>query len=187
ADPEVDRVGRVPHEHVGRVFGGATVHRSVLREARQQRGAAPRRLVEHAVDLHRALDAGNADVELFGETVVGRAAVGGALEEKEQGEHGVKLKCGMRNAECGMRNAECGMNGPRWERHLRIVSRPCHSALRILHSAFYSSLSATIGSRLAARRAGQMPKNSPTAALKTNASRIASGEMRVFQWASLDR
>src|SRR5256885_10185906 len=40
---------------------------------------------------------------------------------------------------------------------------------------------------ISARRAGQMPKNSPTAALKTNASRIASGEMRVFQWASLDR
>jgi len=131
ADPEVDRVGRVPHEHVGRVFGGAAVHRSVLREARQQCGATPRRLVEHAVDLHRGLDAGDADVELFGETVVGRAAVGGALKREEQREHGVKRKCGMRSA-------ECGMNGPRWERHLRIVSRPCHSAFRIPHSAFYS-------------------------------------------------
>src|SRR2546425_2030982 len=58
-----------------------------------------------------------------------------------------------------------------------------HLASRISHPVAptfrrrmdYSYRSATIGSRLAARRAGQMPKNSPTAALKTNASRIASG------------
>src|SRR5213080_1282954 len=50
----------------------------------------------------------------------------------------------------------------------------------------YSYLNATIGSRLAARRAGQMPKNSPTAALNTKASRMARGEISVFQWASCD-
>ena len=43
-----------------------------------------------------------------------------------------------------------------------------------------------IGSRLAARRAGQIPKNSPTAALNKNASRMASGEMSVFHCASLE-
>src|SRR6266516_4813079 len=75
---------------VGRVFGGAAVHRPVLRNARQEGGAAPRRLVERAVDLHGGLDAGNADVELSGETVVGRAAVGGTLEDEEQGEHAAK-------------------------------------------------------------------------------------------------
>src|SRR5207247_10166642 len=75
------------------------------------------------------LDAGNADVELFGETAVGRAAVGGALEEEEQGEHGVKHKC-----ECGMRNAECGMDKLAPNRHLRIVSAHLHSAFRTPHS-----------------------------------------------------
>src|SRR5438067_8352 len=50
----------------------------------------------------------------------------------------------------------------------------------------YSYLSATIGSRLAARRAGQMPKNSPTAALNTKARRMASGEISVFQCARRD-
>src|SRR5207244_12327153 len=88
ADPEVDRVGRVPHEHVGRVFGGATVHRSVLRKGRQQRGAAPRRLVEHAVDLHRGRDAGNADVEVLRDAGGGGAGVGGAVEREEEREPG---------------------------------------------------------------------------------------------------
>src|SRR5204862_191509 len=50
----------------------------------------------------------------------------------------------------------------------------------------YSYRSATIGSSAAARRAGQMPKNRPTAALKTKASMIASGEMSVFHCASLE-
>src|SRR2546425_3250284 len=43
-----------------------------------------------------------------------------------------------------------------------------------------------MGSRLAARFAGQIPKNRPTAALNTNASRMANGEISVFQCASLD-
>src|SRR5438067_12932928 len=50
----------------------------------------------------------------------------------------------------------------------------------------YSYLSATIGSSAAARRAGQMPKNSPTAALNTKARRMASGESSVFQCAMRD-
>src|SRR5207244_9549975 len=85
-----------------------------------------------------------------------------------------------------MRDAGCGMRG-------RVVTT--HLASRISHPVAptfrrrmdYSYRKATIGSRLAARRAGQMQKNSPTAELKTNASRIASGEMRVLQWDSLDR
>src|SRR5438270_5613487 len=50
----------------------------------------------------------------------------------------------------------------------------------------YSYLSATIGSRLAARRAGQMPKNSPTAALNTKARRMPSGELSESQGARRD-
>src|SRR5881227_344460 len=83
-----------------------------------------------------------------------------------------------------MRNAE--QVGRRRGVDLRIVSRSFCSAFRVPTSAFYSYLNATIGSRAAARRAGQMPKNKPTAALNTNASRMASGEMSVFQWAIRD-
>ena len=44
----------------------------------------------------------------------------------------------------------------------------------------YSYRSATIGSSRAARRAGQMPKKSPTSALKPNATTTAAGEISVF-------
>src|SRR5437660_1173508 len=86
----------------------------------------------------------------------------------------------------GTRNAERGTGGPTSGPDLRIVSASCCSALRVPSSACYSYLNAMIGSRLAARRAGQMPKNNPTAALNTKARRMASGEISVFQCAIRD-
>ncbi len=91
ADPEVDRVGGVPDEHCGRVFGGTAVHRPVLREARQRRRPTPHGLVEHAVDLRLRLETRDAHVELFGEAAVGWTGVGGALKREEEGEHGEKI------------------------------------------------------------------------------------------------
>ena len=43
-----------------------------------------------------------------------------------------------------------------------------------------------IGSRLAARRAGQMPKKSPTSALKPNATATESGDTSVFHCMNRD-
>src|SRR2546422_2491887 len=68
----------------------------------------------------------------------------------------------MRNAECGVRNGWTVFEPPPTNRQAVLPLRTPHSAFRT-----YSYLSAMIGSRLAARRAGQMPKNSPTAALNT--------------------
>src|SRR2546421_12176335 len=72
---------------------------------------------------------------------------------------------------------------------LRFVSYDWNPALqfRIPHSAFrnYSYRSASIGSREAARRAGQIPKNSPTRALKKKERITDSGESSVLQPATL--
>src|SRR5881409_1681029 len=139
-------------------------------------GPAPGRLVEHAVHVSLGLEPRDGDVELFGDAAVHGAV--GRLEDQKEGEHGTKTT--MRNVECGMRNGRASVETVA----LRIVTSHFYSAFHIPHSAFYSYLSATIGSRLAARRAGQIPKNSPTAALNTKASRMARGEIRVFQCAS---
>ena len=64
ADPEVDRVGRVPHEHLGRVGRGHPVIGGVLREAGQHRGARPDRVGEVAVDYGVGFEAGNSDAQL---------------------------------------------------------------------------------------------------------------------------
>src|SRR6266849_132424 len=84
-----------------------------------------------------------------------------------------KLQCERRNAECEMSEANDDSSD-----QFRIP----HFTFRI----YYSYRSATIGSRLAARRAGQMPKNNPTIALKMNATRMAKKLMDVFQCAILD-
>ena len=52
ADAEVDRVGRVPHEDLGRIGGGTSVHGGVFGESVQHCGLAPDGLAEHAVDRH---------------------------------------------------------------------------------------------------------------------------------------
>src|SRR5207249_12334132 len=80
----------------------------------------------------------------------------------------------MRNVRAGLRFVTCD-------------SKPAIQ-FRIPHSAFrtYSYLSASIGSRLAALRAGQIPKNNPTRALKTNDRITDSGEISVYQPATFD-
>ena len=50
----------------------------------------------------------------------------------------------------------------------------------------YSYRRAVIGSRLAARRAGQIPKNRPMMALNPNAMMIDVGETSTFQCASFE-
>ena len=85
AHAEVDGIGRVPDEHLGRIGGGARVDGAVLREAGEQGGALPHRLVEAAVDGDRGVDARQADVELARPAVVHRTWVASRLKQQEQG------------------------------------------------------------------------------------------------------
>src|SRR5205807_4720497 len=81
ANAEVDRVGRVPDQYLGRILGGAPVHGAVLRESREAGGPAPHGLVQHAVDCRLGLEARDAGVELLREAAVDGGGVGGdALE-----------------------------------------------------------------------------------------------------------
>src|SRR4029077_17290561 len=66
ADPEVDRIRAVPDQHCCRIIGGPAVHGSVQGEAGEHRRAAPHRLVQDAVDLHRVLEPGGGHVGLLG-------------------------------------------------------------------------------------------------------------------------
>ncbi|OLC98218.1 MAG: hypothetical protein AUJ00_00045 [Gemmatimonadetes bacterium 13_1_40CM_3_70_6] len=92
AHAEVDRVGRVPDEHLRRVGGGARVHRPVFGEAGEHRGLLPHRLVEAAVDRDRGVDAREADVEPARAAVVDGARIAGRLQQQEQGgEHVTKI------------------------------------------------------------------------------------------------
>src|SRR5206468_3783900 len=102
---EVDRVGCVEDEDLGRILRRPAVDGAVLAESGEQRRLAPGVLVEHPVDAHRRrLDAGGAHVELSPAPVVDRLWIGGGLDEQEEnGEHGTKST--MRNVECRMRNA----------------------------------------------------------------------------------
>ena len=75
ADAEVDRVGRVPHEHLGRILGGAAIHGTVLGEMGEHGGLAPHRVIEHAVDLGLGLDAREVHVELLGRPAVRAGSV----------------------------------------------------------------------------------------------------------------
>ena len=102
ADPEMNRVGRVPDENFGRVFRGASVHRLELRESRESGSQGPHRLVEPPVHIHRAVEPGNADAGLVRPTVV--SGVGNRSREKEAARkdawHGnviVPLPRGLRN------------------------------------------------------------------------------------------
>ena len=84
-DAEVNRVRRVPDQHLGPLLRGPAVHRLVLPEAGEPGGLGPDRLVEHAVDPDRRLQPG----DLGG----GRAlplddGTGyGGLEQQQQREH----------------------------------------------------------------------------------------------------
>ncbi|OFW20911.1 MAG: hypothetical protein A3G21_20470 [Acidobacteria bacterium RIFCSPLOWO2_12_FULL_66_21] len=60
-DPEVDRVGRAPHEHVGPLFRRPAIRRLVLREPTEPGRFLPWRLVQRAIDLYGRLDARNRD------------------------------------------------------------------------------------------------------------------------------
>src|SRR5437879_12378747 len=91
-----------------------------------------------------------------------------------------------REAGCGMRDAGCGMRGSVVTTHLAArISHPVAPTFR--RRMAYSYRKAMIGSRLAARRVGQMPKNCPTEAPTTNASRIETGKTAIDQCARPDR
>ena len=81
--PEPDGVGRVPHQHFGRVLRRPSVDRPVLRESDQVRRAPPHRLIEHAIDAGIRLHPRGRDVELSFRAVVG-GRVGNARLEGEQ-------------------------------------------------------------------------------------------------------
>ena len=88
-DAEIHRIRRVPHEHLGRVLGGATVYGTVLGEAGEGRGLTPHTLVEDPVNGDLGFDPRDADVELPGAPVVHGAVT--RLEDEEEGEHGAKI------------------------------------------------------------------------------------------------
>src|SRR5690606_36166545 len=58
-------------------------------------------------------------------------------------------------------------------------AKRAHTSARSAPAPLHSYRSATVGSRVAARRAGQTPKTTPTSAEKTKASRIESVETSV--------
>jgi hypothetical protein len=64
ADAEVDRIRGVPHQHLRRVHRRHAVVRGVLRKARQQRRARPRRIAEVAVDHDVGVESWNPHVQL---------------------------------------------------------------------------------------------------------------------------
>src|SRR5207245_2122829 len=86
----------------------------------------------------------------------------------------------------GVREDVLALFGEGFLRQLLFESGGAGHGGKILLPPSYSYRSATMGSRLAARFAGQIPKNRPTAALNTNASRMANGQISVFPRASLD-
>ena len=88
ADPEVNRIGRVPDEHLGRVRCRSAINGSVLREAREHRRLAPHRLVQGAVHGHGGLDTRHGDVELFLEPAVYTPRSGGGGDLKHEQQHG---------------------------------------------------------------------------------------------------
>jgi hypothetical protein len=65
ADAEVDRRGRIPHEHVGGIGRWNPIVGRELREPREHVRLLPHRLVENAVHGHIARETGNADVQLI--------------------------------------------------------------------------------------------------------------------------
>jgi len=64
ADAEVDRVGRVPDQHLGGIGGGHAVVRGVLRETGQDGGMRPDRVRQIAIDENVRLDPRNPDLQL---------------------------------------------------------------------------------------------------------------------------
>ena len=83
ADPEVDCARGVPHEHLGRVDRGHAVVRGVLREARQQRGARPRRVGQVAVDHDLGVESRNPDLQLALAARVDSQGIGGGAAEQQ--------------------------------------------------------------------------------------------------------
>ena len=95
ADAEIDRVGRVPDEHLGGIRGGARVGGAVLGEAGEHGGPLPHRLVEAAVDRDGGVDARRVDVEPARAAVIDGAGVARRLQQQEEGgEHGLKSNGG---------------------------------------------------------------------------------------------
>jgi len=87
-DAEVDRVGRVPDQHLGRILGGAAVGGKVLRESGEPRRLAPDRLVQLAIHPDGRLDAWDGDVELAGAATIDGGGCRYCLKYQQQGEHG---------------------------------------------------------------------------------------------------
>ena len=84
-DAEVDRVRRVPDEHLGRVGGRDAVHRRILREAAEHRRPRPLGLVQHAIDRRSRIESRRMDVEIAGAAVVDQRRIGAAEMEEQQG------------------------------------------------------------------------------------------------------
>ncbi len=88
ADAEVDRIGCVEDEDLGRVLSRPAVYGAVLTESREQHRLSPHILVEHAVDAHRRLEARHLHVELTEVAGVHWLLTDGLDENERNGEHG---------------------------------------------------------------------------------------------------
>ena len=86
-DAEVDRIGCVEDEDLGRVLSRPAVHGAVLTESREQRRLSPHILVEHAVDVDRGLDPRHAHVELTEVAVVHLLRARRLYEKEKEGKH----------------------------------------------------------------------------------------------------
>src|SRR5262249_7689 len=87
ADPEMDRRRGVPDKHLGGVVAGTLVHGLVGGKAGEDRGGAPGRFVEVAVDGRASVGGGCRDGKLAEAPVIN-----GASGYRSRGEGGAELK-----------------------------------------------------------------------------------------------
>src|SRR4051812_40959193 len=93
ADPEVNRVARVPDQYFRRLDGGQSVHRLILREPREPGCSTPNRLVEIAIDRDDGIDARDIDMHPFCATVVYRRVLKQGDSDKERQQEFIPTAC----------------------------------------------------------------------------------------------
>jgi hypothetical protein len=75
ANPEIDRVWRIPHQDFSWFRGRAAVDGLILREVSESSGASPHRLVEIAVDNGDGIDSRDIDVRPVGAPAINERGI----------------------------------------------------------------------------------------------------------------
>ena len=70
ANPEVDRIGRVPDQDFGWLLRWPTIDRLILRESSEARCSIPHLIIEIAVDVRCRVDSRDIDMDAIGAPVV---------------------------------------------------------------------------------------------------------------------